>query len=270
MSILQALCQPFSCLCAIFGYDTSGLEPVRSSGAFLSSVHPDIKKITNRHVLLLAGLIALVAQVAAFVFFGASSYNEKMNSEFLSLDSTAGVCESVTLSHTQIYYVDKYGAWDQDVSFKSQEALFVVRFSGYRGDDASWASDMDALYSVIYSEMEYLRSISDLPLKISHLMSWRKTIDASLAGSIRLWFNADPTYIFDIPGSQLKAFIGTPGNECQGPDSWSINDGILTLTFNDVWDQTYLDLEQTIADLTTTWTCDNFKLIENGYNVEVM
>ena len=119
--------------------------------------------------------------------------------------------------------------------------------------------------------MEYLRSISNLPLKILHLISWRKTIDASIAGSIRVWFNADPAYIFDIPGAQLNSFIGTPGNECLGPDSWGIKDGILTLNFDDAWDGLSWndDYNEQEADISQTWTCGDFALVANGYNIEV-
>jgi hypothetical protein len=148
------------------------------------AVHPDIKKITNTRAILLAGLVAFFAQLGAFIYFLRSSYVAKMGSEFLSLDTSAGACESVTLSKTQVYYVDKYGTWDQATTFKSQESLFVVEFTAYRGDEASWTSDVDALHSAINTEMDYLRSISDLPVKILHLISWRKIIPATMTGSI--------------------------------------------------------------------------------------
>jgi len=146
---LQAQCMPCTTLLGYLGYDTSDLEKERDATAVLSTLFPDTEKITNRHVLLFAGLVALADHLSAFLYFGVSSFQKRMNSEFLSLDSTAGICETVTLSRTQTYYVDKYGAWDQDESFRSQEALFVVKFTGYRGDDTTWASDMDALYKVI-------------------------------------------------------------------------------------------------------------------------
>lgn len=218
-------------------------------------------------VLLVASLIALVAQIGAFVYFGNSSYRTKMNTEFLSLDSSAGVCEPVTLSKTQAYYLDKYGTWDQAITFKSQEALFVVEFTGYRGDTASWAADMDALYNVINTELKYLRSISNLPIKILHLISWRKTIQATISGSIRIWFNADPAYIFNIPGAQLNSNMGKTGDGCAESTSWSMDNGVLKLTFDNVWNGSYTG--DGAADISRSWTCANFDIKENGFDVQV-
>jgi hypothetical protein len=168
-----------------------------------------------------------------------------------------------------VYHVDKFGAWDQATTFKYQESLFVVEFTAYEGDEASWATDMDALYSTINSEMEFLRSVSDLPLKILHLISWRKTISASKAGSILVWFDADPAYIFDIPGSQLDSNMGQTGDGCAENDAWSMKEGILTLSFEDVWVYgTYNSEGQ--ANISSTWSCSNFDITKNGYNLEVL
>lgn len=214
---------------------TSNIDAKTKAKSIGGAVHPDIKKITNTRAILFAGLVAFLAQLGSFLYFLESSYTAKLASEFLSLDSTAGVCEPVTISETEVYHVDKFGTWDQATTFKYQESLFVVEFTAYEGDEASWATDMDALYSTINSEMEFLRSVSDLPLKILHLISWRKTISASKAGSILVWFDADPAYIFDIPGSQLDSNMGQTGDGCAENDAWSMKEGILTLSFEDVW-----------------------------------
>ena len=227
------------------------------------AMHPDIKKIKSSRIILLAGLVALVTQLFAFVFFLSTSYISKVNSEFLSIDSTAGICESVTLSKTDVYYVDKYGSWDQAATFKPQESLFVVDFMAYRGDDASWAADMDALYSAINTEMDYLRSISDLPTKILHLNSWRKTITAAKSGSFRVWFNAGTSYIFDTPNSQLDTIIGKYVDDCESNDAWDLSDGILTLNFDDVWAPTANAADDTGV---IKYPCATFSIEDVGFN----
>jgi len=232
-------------------------------------VHPDLKRITNTRALLFAGLVAFLLQLGSFLYFLQSSYAAKLASEFLSLDVTSGVCEPVTLSETKVYHVDKYGTWDQATTFKAQESLFIVEFTAYEGDEASWGTDMNSLYSIINNEMEYLRSISDLPLKILHLTSWRKTLMASKAGTILVWFDADPTYIFDIPGSQLDSNMGQTGDDCASNDAWSMKDGILTMSFEDVWAYGEYDTYGQ-ADISTSWTCPNFDITQNGYNLEVL
>jgi hypothetical protein len=225
-------------------------------------------QITNMRALVIAGLVALLVQLGAFFYFGSSSYNAKLKTKFLSLSEDAGVCEPVSLFKTQTFYVDKFGTWDTETTFKSQEALFVVKFTGYQGTDATWKIDMAATWSAIDTEMEYLRSIADLPTKILHLISWRKTITANTAGTILVWFNADPTYIFDIPGSQLDAVMGAKVDSCVENDSWGMKDGILTLTFDDVWKYgTWLNNGDDQANISSTWTCKNFDITENGYNV---
>jgi len=112
--------------------------------------------------MLAIGLLgAFVSQLGAFFYFLNTRYNSKLKTEFLSLDINAVNCKPVTLSETCKFYVDKYGTWDQGASYQHHESLFVVQFTGYRGDESPWATDMDALNSVIKTEMDYLRSISD-------------------------------------------------------------------------------------------------------------
>ena len=210
--------------------------------------------------MLLIGLVAMVAQIVAFAYFLYSSYSSKLEKEFLSLDNNAGICESVTLSETNVFYVDKYGSWDQAASYKSQESLFVVRFTGYRGDESSWAADMNVLYSVINIEMNYLRSISDLPTKILHLNSWRRTIAATRAGSFQVWFNADASDMFNMPNSQLASWMGHWSSDCQTSDAWNLNEGVLSLIFDEVYDE---------ASAEVTYVCDTFDITDVGFDILV-
>jgi hypothetical protein len=55
-----------------------------------------------------------------------------------------------------------------------------------KGDDKAWRKDMKEVANVINDEISYLKSISDLPLKILHLTSWRKTVKASTSGTIQV------------------------------------------------------------------------------------
>ena len=75
-----------------------------------------MKKFKNNGAILTIGLVAAITQLGAFTYFLSTSYITKLNGEFLSLHANAGNCEPVTLSETNVYYVDKYGSWDQAVS----------------------------------------------------------------------------------------------------------------------------------------------------------
>ena len=56
----------------------------------------------------------------------------------------------------------------------------------YKGDATTYPKDMNKLRDVIFKEMEFLRSISNLPLKIVHLISWRATFGAVNGGEIKV------------------------------------------------------------------------------------
>ena len=100
---------------------------------------------------------------------------------------------------------------------------------------------MAALNAVIKEELDYLRSISDLPLKMMHLISWRKTVVAERTGSILVWFNADPRAFFKLKGLRVATQIGNDAEwengTCVGESSWSYADGVYRLTFNGVADK---------------------------------
>jgi hypothetical protein len=78
------------------------------------------------------------------------------------------------------------------------------------------------------------------------------------------WFNAAPEYIFDIPGSQMEAQMGPVSENCGiDPDVWTFNNGILSLTYNGIWDGNTFDANGN-ADLTGVNTCGGFDLLRNG------
>jgi hypothetical protein len=243
-----------------------------AESTLVSSVHPGVKKMSTTTCILLAGLIVACVQVAAFAYFLTSSFISKLETKFLSLDASAGVCEQVTLSTTSSLKVDKYGNWDTSASYQSQEALFTVQFNAYKADSNAWGKDMTKLDLIIQTELDFFRSISDLPKKILHLISWRETLEAAKAGTIEIWFTADPKYIFDNPNAQLDAQMGQAADACVEPGAWSVKNGVLSLTFDDVWEAGRYDANNYTADLsraspgTPGWDCATFDITENGYD----
>lgn len=224
--------------------------------------------------MLFFGLIVIFVNITSFAYFLISSYQAKLESEFLSLDEEAGTCNAVTISTSTKLLVDKDGNWDSSTLFKPEAALFVIEFTAYRADDDTWKKDMDKLNDAIVTEMDYLRSISDISVKMLHLISWRKTITATQSGTILVWFDADPTFIFDTPGDQLDSVFGNIGDNCAKNDGWSMNDGTLSLEFSNVWDGTSF-LSDGRADLSKAsptsagWDCDNFDIADGQYGYDL-
>ena len=105
--------------------------------------------MSNVNHVLAAGLVVILVQITVFFYFLFTSYNARMETQFLSLTDSAGACEPVTLSTTDTLFIDKNGHWDQSGSFLPHEALFTVQFSAYRADDAPWLKDMDLLNAAI-------------------------------------------------------------------------------------------------------------------------
>lgn len=199
------------------------------------------------------GAVILFLNLGLFIYFLTTSYISKLETKFLSLDQDAGVCESVKLSTTEVLLLDKNGYWETSASFQIQEALFSVSFSAYEADDKSWKKDMDQVYEAINAEMTVLRTTSILSDKILQLISWRKTIQANQAGTLMIWFNAAPQYIFNTPGAQLDTMIGLKSDNCVSNDAWSINaEGVMSLVFNDV----------------STFNCNTFEITDVGYDVD--
>jgi hypothetical protein len=151
------------------------------------------KKIASFELLLFVGTVSGAIWAASFIFLFITGYNNALTTEFLSINESAGKCTTIPIKTSASILVDKNGVWETSTKFKSEEALFLLTFTSYSGDSASWVKDMAAVSSVIETEMTYLRSISDLPLKIMHLTSWRKSVLAKMSGEIKIWFHADPS-----------------------------------------------------------------------------
>mmetsp|Transcript_34091 Transcript_34091/g.62334 ORF Transcript_34091/g.62334 Transcript_34091/m.62334 type:complete len:607 (-) Transcript_34091:350-2170(-) len=243
-----------------------GAAKTCATGDIMSALHPAVKKIKSKRIAITFGVIILLINIVAFATFLGISFSSKLKAKFLSLEKGAGVCESITLSTTDMLLLDKNGNWETSAAFQVQEALFGVSFSAYRADGSSWKKDMDMLNTAIQAEMDVLRASSDLATKILHLFSWRKTITATKAGTIRVWFNAAPSYTFNTPAAQLDSLFGEYAQSCANNDGWSINaDGILTTTFNNVWDGNSKDAND---EAVISWTCTGFQITDVGFDTK--
>jgi len=226
------------------------------------AMHPCIKKFVNLHTMLAMGLIAFVVHSSIVVYFLYTSFTAKLATKFLSLDSAAGVCSSITISQGEAHGIDKNGNWDVEPTYLSQESLYNVEFTEYQGNTSSWNSDMDALYSTMNTELDYLRSISDLPSKVLHLSSWRKTINATKSGSLFLKFNADPSFILDNPGNSLSVIFGPTSSSCPKDfDFWNLKDGILTVNYDVQFNNSGVPEQFCSND-------DDFNMFDCGYDVK--
>jgi len=231
----------------------------------MSALHPAVKKIKSKRIAIAIGLIILLINIVTFATFLGTSYASRLKSKFLSLEKDAGLCQSITLSTTDMLLLDKNGNWESSSAFQIQEALFGVSFNAYRADGSSWKKDMGMLNTAIQTEMDFLRTSSDLATKILHLFSWRKTITATKAGTIKIWFNAAPSYTFNTPGTQLDSLFGEYATNCKNNDGWGINaDGVLTTTFNDVWNGLRDDNDEAIVQ----WACSGFQITDVGFDVK--
>ena len=226
------------------------------------AMHPGVKKFASLHTMLAVGLIAFLVHSSIVLYFLYTSFTAKLTTKFLSLDSGAGVCSSITISQGESHRIDKNGMWDVEPTYLSQESLFNVELTEYQGNTSSWNADMAALYGVITTELDYLRSISDLPTKVLHLSSWRKTFNATKSGSLSLMFNADPAFILDNSGNSLGIAFGPTSDSCPKDfDFWNLKDGILTVNYDVQFNNSGAP-EQFCSDK------DEFDIFDCGYDVK--
>jgi len=254
--------------------DTSASKETTNTNNFmwdaLMGILPEEVKhdIRQWQWVLIVGIIITGLYIACFLVLFISGYQGARESKFLSLEKDAGVCKTVPISTSINTLVDVHGNFDASSAFMRSDALFELHFASYKGDPDTWKVDMKAVTVAITAEIDFLKSISDLPLKILHLSSWRTTIVAKKSGTIRVWFNAYPGYIFNIPNSQLDTKMGSIAEACdRDADVWSYGDGILSLTFNDIWDGSSVDANTGAANITSANKCSSFDLVRNGYDV---
>jgi len=229
-----------------------------------------IRKVKHEKLRVACGSCLQISFIVIFIFLVYSTYTSNANAAFLSLSQEAGTCSTVSITTTQGVQLDSFGNWETDSQFMKQEALYHVQFSEYDGDDGSWKLDMAELNAVISVELEFLKSSDDFALKILHLTSWRKTINAIKGGTVTVWFNADPAAIFDFQDHQLTAHIGEPADGCPPIDAWHYSNGKYIVTINDIWDGS-LDgpggLPVSAANPGNfTYNCASFSFQELGFN----
>jgi hypothetical protein len=224
-----------------------------------------VRKVKDARIRIFCGTFLQFAFAAIFVSIMYATYTSSVNAAFLSLSKEAGTCSTVPITTTQGVLLDSFGHWETDSKFVKQEALYYVQFSEYDGDNPSWAIDMADLNAVIHAELELLKATDDFRLKILHLTSWRKTINAKKGGTMRIWFNADPAAIFNFADHRFQAYIGTPSDECRTIDAWRYSGGKYTLTINDVWNGAGSAVSASHPG-NLTHQCPSFDLLQLGFN----
>jgi hypothetical protein len=232
-----------------------------------SSYFPDqMQNVEHPKTQFFCGSFLQVALGGMFVAFLVTSYSSTVNSAFLSLDEDAGTCSFVPITTTQGVNLDSSGHWETDRLFAEEETLYHIQFNEYDGDDDTWGKDMKNLNAVIDAELDFLRSIDDLAIKIMHLVSWRATIEATVKGSMTIWFNTNPTFLFDFNDNQLLTYIGIPADGCLSTSAWTFSGGKYTLTFPDVWDGSGKGSVSADNPGNFTHSCASFDLVELGFN----
>ena len=166
------------------------------------------------------------------------------------------------------------GHWDTALGYDSTASAYMVWFSEFEADSDTWEQDMANIASVVNEELTYLKSISDLPEKILHLSSWRKTVQAGKKGEFTVLFNADPSWIFDMTSQNMDTTIGKPSDNCDPQDVWSYENGKYTLGFP-YWDGSpngsggddFTDDAPGAVTYNGGTPCPSFKPGELGYKV---
>jgi hypothetical protein len=226
-------------------------------------VPPGLWRIRDMRLSMVLGIGLYAAAIALFAYLSWSGYQSALGTQYLALDRTAGTCATVKLTNSLAVRLDLNGNFETSNAFHTTDSLFVVTFTDYIADSDSWTTDMATLKTVLQTELDLLAGLSNLPLKILHLSSWRSTFNAANGGTVKVWFDADPADLFDFVQPVLNVAIGDQGAGCQNT-GWSFLNGIYNVEFSDVYQ---LPANPSQGGGSLRWGCSSTPIDVLGYDL---
>jgi len=148
-----------------------------------------------RYYLYCFGFISQSIAIAIFISFIYANYIRMMNSTFISMDFTAGRCQSVLKAITGTYIGSMDGYWDGSSKYKLSNSIYKFEFSNL----AQSSGDFQALMNEYSDDISNIGSIAKnqtLPENLLYWATYKKSISVDGNDQV-LTFTGSPAAIFN-------------------------------------------------------------------------
>ncbi len=162
--------------------------------AFVSTIPIEAIKAFPGKSKYALGLLAQLCAGALFGYFVYSGYLNGIESQFISLDPSNGVCSHVTKVITGSFMVSSRGYWEGHANFDYSEAFMELQLSNLRVT----AAELNQYLLSLTQQFQMFNSISsgqDLCTNLIWLMTFTSyAVVGEWVQNFR--FMADPRYVF--------------------------------------------------------------------------
>ncbi len=124
------------------------------------------------YLLYSVGALFMLATFAFFVYFFITNIVEQQSQKFLSLDDSAGICETVPRTLNGKYFVDTNGYWEKQENFLYPNSIYVMEFSNLAVSYEEW----NKMFTDVGAYVSYVGNLStslDLTRIILLWTTWR-------------------------------------------------------------------------------------------------
>ena len=123
----------------LLSFESIGIDPSQFSMPDSAIVDYDDLPSTIKWSLFGAFYVGFIA---IGIYFFVQNYQTNLNTSFVSLDNTSGICSQVPQDITGDFLADTNGNYDSSPNFQYQSAVYALNLIGLYFTDAQWKDAM--------------------------------------------------------------------------------------------------------------------------------
>jgi hypothetical protein len=157
-------------------------------------------------------VLTYVIFIGCYIGFFAWAFVDGLNQTFISLDSTAGNCNTVSKPLTGTYLASNAGAWQGDARFEFSDAVYQFQFNEFTADSAEFKRLITTDFSL--SSIGAFTAENDIATNLLVWMHYRKLVVTENNKVQVMKLYSSPSDVFDRAvisgGTYLNTAPGSP------------------------------------------------------------
>ena len=118
------------------------------------------------------GMFLRCCAIVLYGYFIGSTYVTTANTEFISLDISAGLCKTVPVAITNTFILDSNGYWNGQALYNPSQGMYQVQLNSFNHTLDEYTSFMAYTNSVIQSQLVNKAQHNDLSQNLLNWVGW--------------------------------------------------------------------------------------------------
>lgn len=200
---------------------------------FIDNIPVDEVKELPPFYMYLVGSILEVGTLGLFIYLVYSGYVQGVNQQFMSLQSSSGICTPVLTPVTGSYYIDTQGLWETTAGFSYTKSLYKFEFTGFLGEYNTFYKLLNDTYNELVSYGHLHAANNDLAYNLVLWSFFTTKVPDPITGVPQsLILTGDTSVIFDR--QSIYGLISNINGDCQSQSvaGFDPSDNLLTLQYS--------------------------------------